>query len=95
MKNLLLVTVLGGGLVLPYQRPSPPVIALASVPATIQPVPQVGVIPAAIVIGVGVGVIGVAAVKAVNAIINIWERKVTNGPPAEVVFSFDGEESGQ
>jgi hypothetical protein len=92
MKKLLFVSVLGGGLVLPPNWTAPPVVPLATVPNTIQPVPQVAIIPAAIVVGVGVLIIGGVAIQAVDHILNIWEKKVTNGPPPEVRFTFAEDE---
>jgi len=92
MKNILLITVLGGGLVLPQAPTSPPLVPLASVPPTIQPVPQVGIIVPAIVIGGGVLAIGWAGIKILNGALHAWEFKLTNTPPDEVRFTFAEDE---
>ena len=65
---------------------------LASVPATIQPVPQVGIIVPAIVIGGGVLAIGWAGIKILNGALHAWEFKLTNTPPEEVHFTFAEDE---
>lgn len=93
MKNLLLITVLGGGLVLPQNKPVPQP-DLASMPATIQPSPQ-GIIAPAIAIGVGVGVVGWGALKGLEHILKIWEHRLTNGGPDHVVFTFAEDEYPQ
>lgn len=92
MKNILFITVLGGALTLPPNWTTPPVVPLATVPNTIQPVPQVGIILPAVVIGGGVLVIGWGAIKIINGALNAWEHKVTNSPPEEVRFTFAEDE---
>jgi len=64
-----------------------------------QPTEVIAVVPAVVIGAVVIGGLAWAGLKVANRIINIWERKVTNSPPAGVVFtlqgSFEGEESGQ
>lgn len=103
MKKLLLPLLLCPNLLLATEPPpptfynpaNPPQIVLLTKPAApLEPTPVIG--PAAIIVGVGVGV-GIiwGGFKIAHKIMDLWEFKLTNTPPAEVVFTFDGEESGQ
>ena len=85
MKALLLVTVVGVGLMSSNVQ-SPPVVHMASIPLTLQP--ERVIIPAAIAVGVGVGIVGWAGIKVINGILRQWEHKITNGAPDEVVFTW-------
>ena len=90
MKSLLLVIVVSAALASSNVQP-PPAVQMASIPLTIKPQPVV-IIPAAIAVGVGVGIVGWAGIKAINAIIHQWEHRLTNGAPADVVFTFAEDE---
>lgn len=87
MKHLLQTLVLSGGLLLPPNQTTPPVMPMATVPASVHPEPVViPIIPAAIGIGVGVGIVGWAGIKALNGVLRIWEHRITNNVP-EVGFT--------
>ena len=43
--------------------------------------PVIGIIPGAIVIGGGIAIVGWGGLRAWQAILNIWERQVTNSVP--------------
>jgi hypothetical protein len=90
MKTLLLVTVVGGALMSSNVQ-SPPLVHMASTPLTIKPEPIV-IIPAAIAVGVGVGIVGWAGIKVLNGMLRAWEHKITNGAPDDVVFTFAEDE---
>jgi len=90
MKSLLLVLVVSGALASSNVE-SPPLVQMASVPVDVKLEPVV-IIPAAIVIGVGVGIVGWAGIKAINAILRQREFQLTNHPPDEVVFTFAEDE---
>lgn len=85
---------------LAYQPANPPMVVTA--PRTLQPEAMVGPLAALVVGGAVVGGglwVGIKLFKAVKNIEGIRNRQMTNGVPADVVFtlqgSFDGEESGQ
>lgn len=88
MKKLA-ISILLPALLLAYQPPNPPPVTLASLQP--QPVFWPAVIVGAAVVG-GAGWVGI---KIVNKILEIHEHRITNGAPDQIVFTFDGEESGQ
>ena len=90
MKSLLLVVVVVGALASTNVQP-PPVVHMASVPVEVKLEPVV-IIPAAIAVGVGVGIVGWAGIKVLNGMLRAWEHKITNQPIEEVVFTFAEDE---
>ena len=90
MKALLLTIVVSAALASSNVQP-PPVVQIASIPLTIKPEPVV-IIPAAIAVGVGVGIVGWAGIKVLNGMLRAWEHKLTNQPIDEVVFTFAEDE---
>jgi len=85
MKALLLVTVVGVGLMSSNVQ-SPPTVQMSSIPLTLKP--ERVIIPAAIAVGVGVGIVGWAGIKVLNGMLRAWEHKLTNGAPDEVQFTW-------
>ncbi len=107
MKKIIL-TLLVPTFLLAYQPAHPPA-PLELVTSPPEPDPLISPIVPAVAIGaIVVGGIAWAGFHIADAIMNIWEHKLTNSPPPGVVFTapvpqqptlqgfqFDGEESGQ
>lgn len=82
----------------PAHAPEPEILLLTH-PVEPKPTEVIAIVPAVAIGAVVVGGLAWAGLKVANRIMDIWERQVTNKPPAGVRFtlqgSFEGEESGQ
>jgi hypothetical protein len=99
MKKLTLLLLLPS-LLLAYQPAHSPDILLVTQPLkSVEPTPQMGLVPAVAIGAVVVGGVAWFGLRIANRIMGIWEKQATNAPPPGVVFTmqdnYDGEESGQ
>lgn len=87
MKTLLTTIILSGSLAMPHNPSlSPPVLGIPLTAPVPEPVVAIPIIPAAIGVGIGFGILGWGAIKAINGILRIREHQLTNNVP-EVGFT--------
>lgn len=90
MKKILL-SLLCATCALAYQPAAPAPVFLTS-PPDLQPARVVAIVPAVIIGAVVVGGVAWGGIKIINKVLDIWEHKITNGPPEQIRFTFAEDE---
>lgn len=94
MKKKFLISITVPGFLLASQPIADSPLLLTS-PKEIQPTHIIAVVPAVVVGAVVIGGIAWGGLKIANRIMDLWEHRVTNSPPAGVEFTQDIQEESR
>lgn len=86
MKRKILISLIVPGFLLASQPVVDSPLLLTS-PKEIQPTNVIAVVPAVVIGAVVIGGVAWGGLKIANRIIDLWEHRVTNSPPAGVEFT--------